>query len=121
MPRYDYSIGDGNDGVSHAYPTGWVDAPEISPAIDHAIAEYVKAYGEPDTVDGEGDNLSAVWYEIDGAPALNGGAALIVDVWIHEDATCPRCEHDAHSGDVCTFPSYEHGPDCGCEEGIDGF
>lgn len=84
MPRYDYSIGDGNMGVSHMHPDGWVEAPEISPAIDHAIAPYVAEYGEPDTVDGEGDSLSAVWYETDGAPALNGSAALIIDVWLHE-------------------------------------
>ncbi len=86
MKRFDYSIGDGNQGVSRMYPDGWAEADEINAALDHAIAPYTAQYGEPDGIDGDAESGYAVfWDEIDGAPALNGGAALIIEVWAHED------------------------------------
>lgn len=86
--RYLYSTGNGNDGVSDAFPEGHTEATSADAALRALIADFgwLKEYGEPDTEEYErdGDNrerASAMWYEIDGAPALNGGAALIIHVW----------------------------------------
>lgn len=85
MPKFNYSIGDGNDGVSRMYPNGSLDTPDIDAAYDAAVALYVKEYGAPDDISGDDSELAAVWYEIEGAPALNGGAALIIEVWLSEN------------------------------------
>lgn len=85
MARFAISVGDGNEGVSHIFPDYVGEGDEINAMLDAALAQYAE-FGEPDFIDGDAENgYSLVWYEIDGSPALNGGAALIVDVFPFED------------------------------------
>ena len=86
MPKFNYSIGDGNEGVSRMFPSGSIEALTVDRALDVATSDYVKEFGVPDSVDYvDSGEVSAVWYEIEGAPALNGGAALIIEVWREDD------------------------------------
>ena len=81
MPKFEYAAGDGNDGFSRMFPDGELEAETLGEAFALVLADYAGQCGEPDYTDGDEDELQAVWDELEGAPALNGGAALIVVVW----------------------------------------
>lgn len=85
MPRFAVSTGDGNMGVSHMYPDGYIEAPTLDAALTEAISTYAALLPEPDYTDGDDEQASAVWDETAGAPALNGGAAFIIEVWPEEE------------------------------------
>ncbi len=85
MAKFAIASGDGNMGVSHIFPDFIGEGDEINSMLNAALAQYAQ-YGEPDAIDGDAEGgYSLVWYEIDGAPALNDGAALIVDVFPFDD------------------------------------
>ena len=67
-------------GVSRAFPDYILDdADSIDDAINMALEDHAI---KPDTIDGDDEAASLVWYEDEeGATALNGGAYRIIEIW----------------------------------------
>jgi len=76
MARFTFEIrsGDGNEGTFYIEDA---EGENIFDVLRQYAAGDIEAYGEPDFEDGDIQGASLGWYEIDGAPALNGSAALI--------------------------------------------
>ena len=88
MPRYAYSWGDGNDGVSHAYPDGHIDAEHIGDAMNVVLAEQGSVWARKNVEReyGDGDSASLVWYEgPEGEAADHGSAYSVCDIWREEE------------------------------------
>ena len=76
MFKWEIRIGDGNEGT---FLSGEREGENVFDILRDEAASDIEAYGEPDFEDGDVQGASLGWYEIDGAPALNGAAALIYE------------------------------------------
>ena len=74
--KWELRVGDGNEGTFHDHE---VEGSNIFDVLRAFAADAIKEHGEPDFEDGDVEGAQLGWYEIDGAPALNGGAALIYE------------------------------------------
>lgn len=76
MFTWELRNGDGNYGT---FVDGEATGDNVFDVLREYAASAIAEYGEPDWEDGDVQGASLGWYEIDGAPALNGGAALIYE------------------------------------------
>lgn len=74
--KWELRAGDGNHGT---FSEREVEGDNIFDVLRAFAADSIKEYGEPDFEDGDVEGAQLGWDEIDGAPALNGGAALIYE------------------------------------------
>lgn len=78
---WEIRCGDGNEGT---FRIEEATGENIFDVLRSYAAFDIEQYGEPDFEDGDVQGAQLGWYEIDGAPALNGSAALIWEA-IRED------------------------------------
>lgn len=76
MFKWRLRAGDGNMGT---FAGDLIEGENVFDVLREYAAESIREYGEPDFEGGDVQGASLGWYEIDGSPALNGGAALIYE------------------------------------------
>lgn len=74
MFTWEIRSGDGNEGT---FSMGTQSGENVFDVLREQAKDAIEQYGEPDWEDGDVESASLGWYEIDGAPARNGSAALI--------------------------------------------